>query len=90
MVEKGCANMDADLKTKQGANGQNGQNNANKTINYFFSSSNVDADKRKSSELMQEIHNIFGMYSMALGAFKAHSLYSLSKTANCIKHHPGM
>ena len=34
-VEKGCANTDADLKTKQGANGQNGQNNANKTIYYF-------------------------------------------------------
>ena len=26
--EKGCANMDADSKTKQGANSQNGQNNA--------------------------------------------------------------
>ena len=34
-VEKGCANTDVDLKTKQGANGQNSQNNANKTINYF-------------------------------------------------------
>ena len=51
MVEKGCANTDADLKTIQGANGQNGQNNANKTINYFFTSSNVDADERKG-ELM--------------------------------------
>ena len=51
VVEKGCTNTDADLKTKQGANGQNGQNNANKTINYFFSSSNVAADKRKSSKL---------------------------------------
>ena len=49
MVEKGCANTD--LKTKQGVNGQNGQNNANKTINYFFSSSNVEADKIKSSEI---------------------------------------
>ena len=49
--EKGCANTDADLKTKQGANGQNSQNNVNKTINYFFLSSNVDADKRKSSKL---------------------------------------
>ena len=48
VVEKGCANVDADLKTKQDANGQNGQNNAIITINYLFSSSNVDADKRKS------------------------------------------
>ena len=52
VLEKSCANTDADFKTKQGTNGQNGQNNANKTINYFFSSSNVDVDKRKSSELM--------------------------------------
>ena len=51
-VEKGCANTDADLKTKQDANSQNGQNNEIKTINYFFLSSIVDADKRKSSELM--------------------------------------
>ena len=44
-VKEGCANTDADSKTKQGANFQNSQNNANKPINYFFSSSNVDADK---------------------------------------------
>ena len=70
MVEKGCANMDADLKTKQGANGQNGQNNANKTINYFFLSSNVDAYKRKSRELIQEIHNTFGDVFNGIGCFK--------------------
>ena len=52
VVEKGCANMDADLKTKQDTNGQNSQNNAIKTINFFFTSSNVDAYKRKSSKLM--------------------------------------
>ena len=33
VAEKGCANTDADLKTKQGAYGQNSQNNTNKTIN---------------------------------------------------------
>ena len=68
-VEKGCANMDADLKTKQGTNCQNGQNNANKTVNYFFSSSNVDVDKRKS-KLMQEIHNTFGDVFNGIGCFK--------------------
>ena len=51
-VEKGCANTDADLKAKEGTKSQNCQNNANKTINYFFWSSNADADKRKSRELM--------------------------------------
>ena len=44
VMEKGCANADADLRTEQGANGQNSQNNANKTINYLFSSCNVDVD----------------------------------------------
>ena len=47
-VGEGCTNMNTDSKTKQGANGQNSQNNANKLINYFFSSSNVDADKNKA------------------------------------------
>ena len=55
--KEGCANTDADSKTKQGTNGQNSQNNVNKPINYFFSSSNIDADKGKSSDLMQKIHN---------------------------------
>ena len=81
MMEEGCANTDADSKTKQGANGQNSQNNVNKPINYFFSSSNLDADKRKGNDLMQKIHNTFGDVLMALGALKAHSLCSLSQTA---------
>ena len=67
VMEKGCANMDAELKNK-----------CNQNINYFFSS-NVGTDKRKCDKLMQ-----------ALGASRAHSLYSLSQTANCIKHHPGV
>ena len=69
-VEKGCANTDAEFKTKQGAKSQNGKNNANKTINYFFSSSNVDADKRKSSKLMWEIHNTFGDVFNGTGCFE--------------------
>ena len=88
--EKGCANTDADSKTKQGANGQNGQDSANKSINYFFSSSNVDADKRKSSEMMETIHNTFWGCLMALDASKAHSHYSSNQTANHTRHHPGM
>ena len=51
-VEKRLCKHGCRFKIKQGANCQNGQNNANKTINYFFSSSNVDADKRKSRKLM--------------------------------------
>ena len=69
-VEEGCTNTDTDLKTKQGANSQNGQNNPNKPINYFFSSSNVDADKKKSSDLMQKIHNTFGDVYNDIGCFE--------------------
>ena len=69
-VEKGYANTDADFKTNQGANSQNGHNNTNKITNYFFSSSDVDADKRKSSELMQVIHNTYGDVFNGIGCFK--------------------
>ena len=70
VVKEGCANTDADSKTKQGANSQNGQNNANKPFNYFFLSSNADADERKSSDLMQKIHNTFGDVFNGIGCFK--------------------
>ena len=70
MVKEGCANTDADSKTKQGANSQNGQNSANKPFNYFFPSSNADADKRKSSNLMQKIKNTFGDDCNGIGCFK--------------------
>ena len=70
MVAKGCTYMDADSKTTPGANGQNGQNNANKSINYFFLSSNVDADKRKSSDLTQKIHNTFVDVFHGIGCFE--------------------
>ena len=69
-VKEGCTNTDADSKTKQGTNSQNSQNNANKPINYFFSSSNIDADKRKSSELTQKIHNTFGDVFNGIGCFE--------------------
>ena len=58
------------LKTKQGANSQNGQNNANKPINYSFLSSNVDAEKRKSIDLMQKIHNTFGDVFNGIGCLE--------------------
>ena len=41
-----------DAITKQDANGQKDQKTTNKPINYFFSSNNTDADKRKSKEMM--------------------------------------
>ena len=69
-VKEGYANTDADSKTKQGTKGQNGQNYANNSINYFFLSSNVDADKRKNSDLIQKIHNTFGDIFNGIGCFE--------------------
>ena len=37
---------------------------------YFFSSSNVDADKRKSSEMTQKIHDTFGDVFNGTGCFE--------------------
>ena len=45
-VAEGCTNTDAGASTKQDANGQNDQNKSNKSINYFYSSNNIDSDKR--------------------------------------------
>ena len=56
--EKSCANTDADSKIKQGTNG------------YFFSSPNVEADKRKSIKLMWEVHNTFGDVFNGIGCFE--------------------
>ena len=43
---------------------------ANKPINYFFSSNNTDANKRKSSKMMQKINNRFGNIFNGIGCFK--------------------
>ena len=69
-VLKGCTNMDTGVNTQQDTNGQNNQNNINKLINYFFSSTNTDADKRKSSAMMQNIHNAFGNIFNGIGCFE--------------------
>ena len=70
-VEKGCANTDTAFKTKQGANGQNSHNNANQITNYFFASSDVDADKRKSNQLTREIHNTYGFVFNGIECFNS-------------------
>ena len=51
VVEKGCTNMDADSKIKHSINGQNYKDNVNRVTNFFLSSPNVEADKRKSIEM---------------------------------------
>ena len=68
--EKGCANTDADSKSKHSANSQNDQDNAYKVTSYFLSSPNVEAYKRESVELTQEVYNTFGDVFNGIGCFR--------------------
>ena len=69
-VRKGCTNTDAESKIKHSTNCQNDQDNVYKVNNYFLSSPNVEADKRKSIELTWEVHNTFGDVFNGIGYFK--------------------
>ena len=69
-IMEGCTNRDAGIITKQDTNGQNDQNNSNKSINYFYLSKDTDADKRKSSAMIQKIHETFGNVFNGIGCFK--------------------
>ena len=71
-VVEGCTNRDTGVITKQDTNGQNDQNNSNKSINYFYSSKDIDADKSKSSAMMQKIHKTFGNIFNGIGGLKRH------------------
>ena len=51
VVEKSCTNTDADSKVDNNVNGHNVNTNVNNLTNYFFSSPNVEADKRKGIKL---------------------------------------
>ena len=72
-MAEGCTNMDTGEINKQDANGQNDQNvsnNSNNSVNYFFSSSNIMADKKQSSEMTQKIHERFGNIFNGIGCFE--------------------
>ena len=70
VAEKSCINTEADSKVNIKVNGHSNNTNPNTITNYFLSSPNVEADKRKSIELMQEIHNTFGDVFNGIGYFK--------------------
>ena len=74
-VVASCTNRDTGVIIKQEANGQNGQNHSNKLINYFYSSNDTDADKRKSSTMTQKIHDTFGDVFNSIRCFKGLNLY---------------
>ena len=87
-VGESCTNTSTAGISKQKTNGQN---QSTKSINYFYSSKDPEADKRQSIEMTQKIHNTYmAMFFMALGASKAHFHYSLNLTASHTKCHQGM
>ena len=90
IVSKGCAKMATDDLTTQNTNSQNGQANTNKSINYFLSSDNVDADKRKSSAMMQKIHDTFGNVFNGIGCFKGTFSLQLKPDSKPYQVPPGM
>ena len=69
-VMEGYTNMDAGVITKQDANAQNDQNKSNKSITYFYLPNNIEADKRKSSTIMQKIHETFGSIFNGIECFE--------------------
>ena len=80
MAEKSCINIDADSKVHNKVNGHSNNTNPNTITNYFLSSPNVEADKKKSIELMQKIHNTFGDVFNGIGCFK--DIFSLQLKPN--------
>ena len=70
VVEKSCTNMDADSRVNNNVNSHNDNTNVKTITNYFLSSTNVEADKRKSTKLMQRVNNVFGNVFNGIGCFK--------------------
>ena len=70
VAEKICINMDADSKVNNKVNSHSNNTNQNTITNYFLSSPNVEADERKSIELMLKIHTTFGDMFNGIGCFK--------------------
>ena len=61
--------MDAGLKIDNNANSHS-YTNVNTLTNYFLSSPNIKADKRKSSKLTQRVRNIFDNIFNGIGCFE--------------------
>ena len=68
-VAEDCTNRDTNGEIKQDDNSQQHQSQANKLINYFYSSSNTDTDKSKSNTMTQRIHEKFGDVFNGIGCF---------------------
>ena len=68
-VTEDCTNKDAQKAVKQDDNRLQHHSQANKLINYFYSSNNTVTDKSKSSAMMQRIHKTFGNVFNGIGCF---------------------
>ena len=77
VAKESCTNMDEDLKIANNENGFNSNTNINILTNYFLSSPNIEVEKRKSIELMQKIHSMFGNVFNGTGCFKGTFLLQL-------------
>ena len=63
-----CTNKDVHSTFKQDGNGQHHQ--ANKLINYCYSSNNTDEDKERKQRMTQRIHEEYGKPFNGIGCFK--------------------
>ena len=60
----------ASIDIKQDTNSLNHPGDMQISINYFYSSNNVDADKRSSITMMQIIHRRFDNVFNGIGCFE--------------------
>ena len=68
--DKGCKNNNTGVINKQNTNGHSDPCDKHMSINYFYSSNNVDADKRSSITMTQSIHTRFGNVFNDIGCFE--------------------
>ena len=85
-VAEDCTNTNTAGIIKQKSNGQN---QSTKLTNYFYSSKDLEADKRWSDNMTQKIYNTYGNVFNGIGCFKGTFCYSLNLTASHTKHHQG-
>ena len=69
-----CTNMKRDAINKQDAKIVKDLDTPINPINYFTSSNNIDADKRKSIKMTQIIYDKFGDVLNGIGCFKGTNL----------------
>ena len=77
MAGKCFTNMESIFKTTKNNNGSTVNPNSNTLTKYFLSSPNVETDKRKSTEITQQIHTEFDNVFSGIGSFEGTFLLQL-------------